>query len=160
MKLKLATITVSSILLFSSVIHADETMVPYPYNYRNWTHVKSMVIEPGHPLQNPFQGIHHVYGNEKALRGLKSGKYSNGAVFVFDLLEYAQKDDTIQEGDRKLIGVMHKDSKKYNETGGWGFEGFAGNSKTERITKDGGVSCFACHSPRESDNYVFSSFRD
>jgi hypothetical protein len=26
------------------------TTVPYPEGYRAWRHVKSMLIEPGHPL--------------------------------------------------------------------------------------------------------------
>lgn len=160
MKLTLATMTASVILLSASVSHADGDKVPYPDDYRNWTHVKSMLIEPEHPLANPFHGVHHVYGNEKALDGLKNGKHADGAVLVFDLLNYVEKDNTIQEGDRKLLGVMHKDAKKYGQTGGWGFEGFAANSKTERLTKDDGVSCFACHSPEKSNDYVFSRFRE
>jgi len=160
MKLKLVTMTAILILIFSSVSHADGEKIPYPNDYRNWSHVKSMVIEPGHPLENPFQGIHHVYGNEKALQGLKNGNYLDGSVLVFDLLNYVEKNNTIQEGSRKLVGVMHKDAKKYAKTGGWGFEGFAANSKTERLTKDGGDSCFSCHSPQKSNDYVFSRFRD
>ncbi len=159
MKLKLAIITASLILILSSVSHAGEDKVPYPNDYRNWTHVKSMVIEPGHPLENPFQGIHHIYGNKKALKGLKNGSYSDGSVLVFDLLNYVETENTIQEGDRKLVGVMHKNSKKYAKTGGWGFEGFAANSKTERLTKDGGASCFSCHAPQKDYDYVFSRLR-
>lgn len=34
--------------------------VPYPDSYRDWTHVKSMVIQAGHPLYDAFGGIHHV----------------------------------------------------------------------------------------------------
>lgn len=160
MKLKLATTVASLILTLSSVSHADGDKVPYPTDYRNWSHVKSMVIEPGHPLENPFQGIHHVYGNAKALRGLKNGKYTDGSVLVFDLLNYVEKDKTIQEAGRKLVGVMHKDAKKYAQTGGWGFEGFAANSKTKRLTKDGGAACFGCHAPQKGSGYVFSQLRD
>ncbi len=119
-----------------------------------------MIIEPGHPLEQPFQGIHHVYGNEKAIQGLVSGNYSDGSVLVFDLLNYAKKDNTIQEGERKLVGVMHKDVNRYPKTGGWGFEGFAANSKTTRLTKDGGTSCFGCHLPEKNSGYVFSRLRD
>ncbi len=158
--MKLATIATTLILTFSSASNADESKVPYPEDYRNWSHVKSMIIEPGHPLENPFQGIHHIYGNEKSLEGLTSGKYADGSVLVFDLLNYVKKNNTIQEGKRKLVGVMHKDAKKYAKTGGWGFEGFAANSKTERLTKDGGASCFSCHLPQKNGDYVFSRFRD
>lgn len=145
--------------LFGSFAFANEELVPYPDNYRNWTHIKSMLIEPGHTLENPFQGIHHVYGNSAAIQGLKKGKYSNGATFVFDLLDYIKQDNTVQESGRKLIGVMVKDSKKYKNTGGWGFEGFAKNSKTQRLTNDGGSNCFTCHSSQVKSDYVFSKYR-
>ena len=38
---------------------ADPAPVPYPTGYRDWHHVKSMVIEQGHPLYAAFGGIHH-----------------------------------------------------------------------------------------------------
>ncbi len=138
---------------------AGDKAVAYPEGYRNWLHVKSMLIEPGHALENPFQGLHHVYANKQAEKGLKEGKYQDGSVLVFDLLQYQEKDKSIQEGERKLVGVMVKDAKKYAATGGWGFEGFAGNSKTERLTNDGGVSCFNCHASEKKTNYVYSQYR-
>lgn len=147
-------------LLTLGSVHADDSKVPYPDDYRSWTHVKSMVIETGHPLENPFQGIHHVYANDKAVKGLEDGKYADGSVLVFDLLSYDEKDKTLQEGDRKLLGVMHKDADKYAKTGGWGFEGFARSSKTERLTNDGGVSCYGCHVPQKEQDYVYSQLRD
>jgi hypothetical protein len=61
-----------------------------------------MLIEPGHQLENPFQGIHHIYANPKGVEGLNTGTYPDGSVLVFDLLNYAEKDLTIREGDRKL----------------------------------------------------------
>ncbi|TCV87041.1 MULTISPECIES: cytochrome P460 family protein [Methylomonas] len=138
---------------------AADQGVPFPEGYRNWLHAKSMLIQPGHALENPFQGLHHVYANKQAEAGLKTGKYADGSVLVFDLLQYQEKDKTIQEGERKLVGVMLKDAKKFAATGGWGFEGFAGNSKTERLVKDGGTSCFACHASEQKTDYVFSQYR-
>lgn len=133
--------------------------VPYPDGYRDWTHAKSMVIQPGHPLQNPFQGIHHIYVNDAAKKGLNSGRYADGAVFVFDLLNYDDNDQALQEGSRKLIGVMHKDHKAYANTGGWGFEAFGGDSNTERVVQDGGSGCFSCHLQVKDKNYVFTEYR-
>ena len=158
--------TIISIIIsgFLSVVstfsHAEKDGVPFPVDYRNWLHAKSMLIQTGHALEEPFQGIHHIYANDKAANGLKTGKYKDGSVLVFDLLKYEEKDNTIQEGERKLVGVMNKDSAKYASTGGWGFEGFAGNSKTERLVKDGGKSCFGCHEPQKGKDYVFSELRD
>ncbi len=71
---------------------AADSQVPYPAGYRNWHHVKSMVIEEGHPLFGAFGGIHHLYANPKAIEGYKSGKFPDGAVIVFDLLEAKSAD--------------------------------------------------------------------
>ena len=86
-------------------------------------------------------------------------QYNDGAVFVFDLLSYTEADFSLQEGDRKLIGVMHKDQGNYAETGGWGFEAFAGDSKTKRIVKDAGIGCFSCHTEVKENDYVFTHYR-
>ncbi|MCX7901844.1 MAG: cytochrome P460 family protein, partial [Burkholderiaceae bacterium] len=107
----------------AGMINAAAADVPYPEGYRNWTHVKSMVIEAGHPLYEAFGGIHHIYANAKAISGYRSGKFPDGAVIVFDLLEAKRADHAVTEGARKVVGVMHKDAKKYAATGGWGFEG-------------------------------------
>ena len=160
MKMIMVTISVITTVLFSVVCNAADNNVPYPTGYRNWAHVKSMVIKPGHPLENPFQGMHHIYANKKALKGFMNGKFSNGSILVFDLLDYSNKDKTIQETNRKLVGVMHKDSRRYENTGGWGFEGFAANSQNKRLTTDGGASCFSCHSPQSKNDYVFSTLRN
>jgi len=33
-----------------SIGWGDLALVPYPKGYRGWTHVKSMIIHPGHAL--------------------------------------------------------------------------------------------------------------
>ena len=135
--------------------------VPYPAGYRNWHHVKSMTIDKGHPLYEAFGGIHHIYANPKAGAGYKSGKFPDGAVIVFDLLEAKSADNAVTEGARKVVGVMHKDAKKFAATGGWGFEGFGGGDKTNRVVRDKAASaCFACHEPQKGHDYVFSRLRD
>lgn len=139
---------------------AQDDGVPYPDGYRSWHHVKSMVIQPGHPLEDPFAGIHHIYANDKALEGLQRNEYEDGAVLVFDLLEAVEGDHAVQEGERKLVGVMVHDAVRYADTGNWGFEGFAGNSRSERLVRDGGQSCFACHASQENRRYVFTRLRD
>lgn len=130
--------------------------VAYPDGYRGWTHVKSMVILPGHALADPFAGLHHVYANEAAVAGLKGGAYADGAQFVFDLHEAQTADKAIAAGPRKFIGVMRRDQAKYAATGGWGYEAFAGDSRDQRVVTDGGVSCHACHEAAKETGYVYS----
>lgn len=133
--------------------------VTYPDGYRNWTHVKSMILQPGHQLYGAFGGLHHIYANDKALEGYKNGRaFPNGSVIVFDLLETVESDNAITEGNRKVVGVMQKNSELFAETGGWGFEGFKGNTK-ERVVKNMKGDCFSCHLSQKENDYIFSQYR-
>ncbi|GIX31601.1 MAG: cytochrome c oxidase subunit III [Porticoccaceae bacterium] len=140
---------------------AAAEVVEYPEGYRNWTHVKSMVIEQGHALYESFGGIHHIYANESALRGYRAGEFPDGSVLVFDLLEAQAEDHALVEGPRKVLGVMVKDRTRFAATGGWGFEGFAGGDPNQRVVADKAAeACFACHAQQRERDYVFSSWRD
>jgi len=134
--------------------------IDYPDGYRHWTHIKTMVLHEGHPLQTPFMGIHHVYGNPPAASGTQTGRFAEGAILVFDLLQYDTADNASTEGERVLLGVMVKDGQRYPSTGGWGFEAFAGDSRTTRLVDDGGEGCFDCHAAQQQHDYVFSRWRD
>jgi Cytochrome P460 len=139
---------------------ASPSAVPYPEGYRAWQHVKSMVIGAGHPLFATFGGIHHLYANKAAMTGYRTGTFPDGALIVFDLLEVSIADGATIEGTRKVVGVMHRDARRYAATGGWGFEGFAGDSKTSRVVGDQSTTaCFACHTAQAKHSYVFSSYR-
>jgi hypothetical protein len=155
--LALATTTLATV----AALAAPAGEVDYPRGYRAWTHVKSMLIEPGHPLHASFGGIHHLYANDAAMRGYRSGKFPDGAVIVFDLLAAETQDHAVTEGPRKVVGVMQRDAKKFADTGGWGFEGFAGDSRTGRLVgAKAATACFACHQSRQSTAFVFSTYRD
>ena len=139
---------------------ADPPPVPYPAGYRGWAHVKTMQIQPGHPLHAAFGGIHHIYANPKALDGYKRGRFPDGAVIVFDLLEAHEADRTVTDGARKVVGVMHKDAKRYAATGGWGFEGFKGDTRERAVGADAAGACFGCHEPQKARDYVFSAWKE
>ena len=145
----------------ATVALAAEPEVHYPAGYRDWHHVKSMVIEEGHPLYGAFGGIHHLYANDKALEGYRSNTFPDGAVIIFDLLEAVRDGNAITEGARKVVGVMHKDARKFAATGGWGFEGFGGGDPLNRVVGANAASaCFACHQPQKEQDYTFSRLRD
>jgi hypothetical protein len=79
---------------------------------------------------------------------------------VLDLLEARDDGYSVSEGPRKLVAVMHKDAKKYPDTGGWGFEAFRADNRKDRIVgKNAATACFECHSSQTKNDYVFSSFR-
>ncbi len=149
---------VAVLFLFSNISGQSKPSVPYPEGYREWAHVKSMLILPGHPLYEAFGGIHHIYANDKAMRGYRTSKFPDGSVIVFDLLEAKSENNTYVEGARKVVGVMYKDSKKFKNTGGWGFEAFKGDTK-ERVVKNAEQDCFSCHASQEATDFVFSQYR-
>lgn len=135
--------------------------VAYPQGYRDWTHVKSMVINEGHSLYGAFGGIHHLYANDKAMAGYRSGKFPDGAVIVFDLLASVDAGNAVTEGPRKVLGVMQRDQKRFASTGGWGFEGFAGGDPAQRaVGGDAATACFSCHTQVRESSFVFSKWRE
>ena len=150
----------STLLLSGAAIAAGTGGIAYPDGYRHWTHVKTMLIEPGHPLYGSFGGIHHLYANDKALEGYRSGRFPDGARIVFDLLDADSTDHAVTEGARKFTAVMVKNAKQHPDTGGWGFEAFKGDSHDQRaVGTDGAKACFACHASQKAHGYVFSNYR-
>jgi len=146
-------------VMAGSLAQGAAAQVPYPEGYRNWTHVKSMVIFEGHPLYDAFGGIHHLYANAKAMDGYRTGKFPDGAVIVFDLLAAKSADSSVQEGGRKVVGVMVKQARKYEQTGGWGFEGFKGDTRDRAVGDNAAAACFQCHTAQKDKDFVFSQWR-
>lgn len=157
----LAFSAVAVVLAAVAAAGAQKKSIEYPKGYRDFTHVKSMVIQEGHPLFQAFGGIHHIYGNAAAMTGYRTGRFPDGAIIVFDLLQAPSEKGAITEGARKVLAVMVKDRAAFKETGGWGFEGFGGGSPDKRVVGANAVTaCFACHQDQEAKDYVFSAWRE
>lgn len=155
----------STVIITSFIIAANAAQVsipepvPYPENYREWMHVKSALITPQSRGFKRFGGLHHIYANMKAVEGYRTGVFADGAVIVADFLETQEKDGDIAEGKRRFIDVMLKDNKRFVQTGGWGFEEFSGDSKTERTLTNPTKECFQCHASKQESGFVFSTLR-
>lgn len=148
----------SSFLTIKEADHEDQPLVPYPEGYRQWTHIKTAVVEPGNPAFEHFGGFHHIYANGKALEGYKTGHFANGSILVFDVLQAIDTSKLLLEGKRNQIDVMVRDSARYAATGGWGFEEFSGDSKIERTVKASATTrCYSCHASTKT--LVFSQWR-
>ena len=132
--------------------------VPYPTGYRQWTHVKSMVVLPASSAFATGGGMHHVYANAAAMSGFSSGPFPDGSILVFDLLKATEKDGVIAAGERERLDVMTKDSKRYAASNGWGFERFMGNDTTPALTEEHRRLCVECHDQRADRDRVFSTF--
>ena len=168
MKANLMTTRMTFVLLAALVILAwgvntwarSDDPVAYPLDYRNWVHVKTNLVGPQSPFFASGGGIHHIYANGKAIEGYKTGKFPDGAILVFDLLDTKETEGVTIEGPRQRIDVMLKDARRFPTTGGWGFERFLGDSETDRpLTEEHRGLCFSCHEKRKAHDFVFSTFR-
>jgi hypothetical protein len=137
----------------------DDT-APFPKDFRKWAHVKSVVVGRQSAAFATEGGIHHIYANEKALQGYDRGRFSEGSVLVYDLLETKEIAGNTIEGPTRRVDVMTKQSQRYRATGGWQFMSFPGGSQTRgKLTAERQAACFACHANRQNHDFVFSEFR-
>lgn len=137
--------------------HATDEAVPYPEGYRAWTHVKTYIVGPKSPAFKFIGGFNHVYANEIAMIGYRTGHFPNGSVIVSDVMQAKEDSVDVREGPRHHLDVMVKDSIKYSDAGGWRFEQFQGDSKTRLLTPPIRAICTNCHA-KEKD-MVFGAYR-
>jgi hypothetical protein len=161
MKKYVATITAIAIFVAAAsftIKSLPEEEVPFPEGYRMWTHIKTGLVGPANPMFQFVGGYHHIYANEKAMKGYTSGYFPEGSILVFDVLEANESDGNTTEGKRRHVDVMVKDSLKYAATGGWGYEEFKEGDPDRRVlTTAIKANCFKCHA--KQPDYVFSDFR-
>lgn len=136
-----------------------EPDVPYPDGYRGWTHVKTSVVSPAHQKFAVNGGFQHVYANAAALTGYRTRAFPEGSVIVVDWLAMTDNQGAFAEGPRRQVDVMVKNARRYAATGGWGFQRFVGDSRTELAESPKPAACFACHDQLQKDGLVLSTYR-
>jgi hypothetical protein len=150
---------VSIIAWQPSVLFHNEGSVAYPEGYRNWIHVKSSLISPSHKLFATVGGFQHIYANPEAMVGYRTRSFPEGSIVVFDWLDMKDNNGAFEEGPRRQVDVMVKDSPRFATTGGWGFQRFVKDSKSELAATPTPQQCFACHDKLKKDGLILSSFR-
>ncbi len=144
---------------FSVVAQLHDTSA-FPKEFRKWAHVKSVLVGPQSAAFATEGGIHHIYANPKALEGYETGKFPDGSVIVYDLLETREADGNTIEGPTRRIDVMTKQSELYGATGGWEYMSFPGGNPADgKLTAERQASCAACHTKRKDNDSVYSEFR-
>jgi len=142
---------------------------PYPEGYRHWTFLHSSMVPPTFsafgkkPCEKPcMAGIFHFYANDKAIEGLRNGgTYSDGAIIAEEMLEWVSTTaNSAKEGQRRIVGVMVKDSQRYGTTGGWGYGSFEGDSRTDKLDEKAHAACHQCHIARQAQGYVFTEYHE
>jgi hypothetical protein len=132
-----------------------------PAGFEHWYLVNSMIVTKDSPQSDAIGGLHHIYVNAVGLPRLKKGgptPYPDGTVFTDDVRDFALVDGSYTQGKRKAIPVMLKDSKKYQSTGGWGFQAWAGGDPGKPLVTDPVKACFACHTSQKASDYTFSTY--
>ena len=134
--------------------------VSFPTEYRRWVHVKSVVIGNENPLFATEGGIHHIYANDKAMEGLRTGEFRDGSILVYDLLSTRENGGITTEGPRRRVDVMAKAGPLEREGGGWAFERFVGDDRAQGVlSPESKAACLACHAQRRDHDFVFSALR-
>jgi hypothetical protein len=150
-----------AVMIVSFALSAQTDKAPlFPKEFRRWAHVKSVLVGPQSAAFATEGGIHHIYANDKALEGYDSGKFPDGSVIVYDLLETKEVAGNTIEGQTRRVDVMVKQNDRYASTGGWEFMSFSGNDETNgKLTAAREATCAGCHAHRKDHDSVFSDFR-
>jgi hypothetical protein len=140
----------------------DQQPVPYPTGFRSWTVVKSLVIGPAHDSFAQRGGIHHYNANDKAVLGYRTGTFPDGSIVVDEAVFTKEGDGRaggiLLEGDRRFLDVMVKDGRRFETTGGWGYEHFDRDHRAGRLSDSERAACSGCHAKAPAD-HVFSRMR-
>ncbi len=150
------------IIGFAGSGHAGNAVSPtpngiaFPEDYKDWR-----VISSSHRLDNNTLRV--ILGNETAIEAARSGQtnpWPNGAI----LAKLVWKDSTLPSWEKAVVPgefvhveFMIKDSKKHQNTGGWGFARWKGLQQ-EPYGQDASFvyECFGCHTPVKENDYVFT----
>ncbi|HKR34554.1 MAG TPA: cytochrome P460 family protein [Steroidobacteraceae bacterium] len=112
-----------------------------------------------------------IVGNPTIINAFKSGVPGNGKVFPdgskIAKLQWKPKKSTEAPFDVQVpdtfsqVFFMEKDSKRFADSGGWGYAVFNYDPKTDKFTPDAApANCgYACHTPVKAKDYVFHPYQ-
>ncbi|AXA44671.1 UNVERIFIED_ORG: hypothetical protein M2435_006516 [Rhizobium sophorae] len=136
--------------------------VSLPEGYRGW---QMITVAHEAAKNNDIRGI---LGNDIAVKAFREGTrpFPDGAMIA--RLAYVYKSSPENDavfpapqsfvaGDPTNVQISVKDSKKYADSGGWGYGQFENGvaNQSEPLLK----SCFACHTKLDrSKDFVFSHY--
>jgi hypothetical protein len=143
--------------------------ITIPDGYRDWRLISlNHLAGAGGKLKQ----VRAQLGNDIAIKAFRDGKlpFPDGTVIAALHWNEASSEENNKVLDIGFPGAglqssvaqsaenvqfMVKDSKKYAETGGWGFADFKnGKPGNEDLHK----TCFPCHQPAKDRDYVFTRY--
>lgn len=122
--------------------------------YKDWR-----VLGVSDRLDKKF--VRAILGNDVAIDSARSGKtkpWPDGTIIA--KLSWKQQThpnwpQAVIPGEYVGAEAMIKDSKKFAETGGWGFGHWEGKILVMN-DKEKSATCFACHTPMKDHDYVYT----
>ena len=129
--------------------------VSLPEGYRDWP-----LVAPAQEAA-PLDELRVVVANPTALKAYRENTrpFPDGSVLVKLAWKHEQSPDFAPAsvpGAATTVQVMVKDSKRYADTGGWGYGRFINGQPADEAQHQ---TCFACHSARVKDrDYVFTRY--
>ena len=147
---------------FTGPVHAGDAISPapngitFPGGYKDWR-----IISSSHRLDNNTLRV--ILGNQTAIEAARSGRtnpWPDGAI----LGKLVWKDSILPSWEKAVVPgefvhaeFMIKDSKQYQNTGGWGFARWKGMQQEPYGQNASFVNeCFGCHIPVKENDYVFT----
>ena len=144
--------------LTTATVEAEAPAVagkPVYGKYKDWR-----VLGVSHRLDKKF--VRAIVGNDVAIEASRSGKtmpWPDGAIIA--KLSWKEQShpgwpQATVPGEFVGAEAMIKDSKKFPETGGWGFGHWEGKTLVMN-DKEKSATCFACHTPMKDHDYVYTA---
>jgi Cytochrome P460 len=127
--------------------------VTIPKGYRQWP-----FVAPSEEA-DPLNELRIIVGNPIAMKALEKNTlpFPDGSVLVklaWKRVPSAEFAPASVPGTATTLQVMVKDSKRYPDSGGWGFGRFIGGHPTDLAQHQ---TCFACHQARvKNHDFVFT----
>lgn len=161
-----AAIAISGIALIAFAANgADDEAAPIfgiklPSGYRDWK-----LISVAHEAGNN-NDLRAVLGNDIAINAYREGKLPlpDGAIITRLAWTYVPSEENNKVFGREQsfvpgaptnVQFMVKDSKKYAETGGWGFAQFKDGKPDPKADLK---TCFPCHQPVKARDFVYTHY--
>src|ERR1700730_18074850 len=134
--------------------------IKIPSGYREWSLI-SVAHEEG-----KLNDLRAILGNDVAIKAYRDGKlpFPAGTIIARLAWSYIPSEEnnkvfgrpqSFVAGPATNIQFMVKDSIKYASTGGWGFAQFNDGKPADAALHN---TCFACHVPVKTRDFVFTNY--
>jgi hypothetical protein len=160
-KNKLGNVCLATCLaILATTVNSAETQTATATKIEHGEYQDWLTLSVSHRLDKHI--VRSILGNDIAIKAARSGKvlpWPDGTVIAkvgWKESIHPSWPQAVVPGEFFSAEAMVKDSKKYAETGGWGFGHWEGK-KLVMNDKEKSAACFACHAPMKEHDYVYTT---